>query len=205
VADINRIASRPRRYLAETGVPQLVGGLGFLILGTSVLIQPAFPTTGSWIGGCCAGAVLLGARVLKQRIVFPRGGYVELRTRPALLFILLSCFAAAVALPIFAIMWPESLRWVTGIMESRLIDPGFAIGFAIICLASGWREKSTLMMWFGFYLLCLAPLLWWVPVNNYERGAWLKVGVGAPLTLAGIVRLRSFLKANPRPVEMANG
>src|SRR5258708_9663963 len=94
VPDIDKIASRPREYLAETGVPQLVGGLIFFFLGSAVLIQQRLPKgfmaqeMPQWIATCCCLAVLLGARALKRRIVFPRGGYVELRPRPAFRFIL---------------------------------------------------------------------------------------------------------------------
>jgi hypothetical protein len=90
-------------------------------------------------------------------------------------------------------------------LDQRLVVPGFAILFAAITLAYGWRDKSPLMISFGLYLLCLAPLLWWLPVSSVERGASLKVGAGAPLALGGAFILRRFLKANPRRLETSNG
>jgi hypothetical protein len=82
-------------------------------------------------------------------------------------------------------------------LESRLLWPGFALTFAVISLVSGRKQKSALLLWFGVYCACLAPLLWWIPGNSYYRGAWLAVGMGAPLACAGAIRLRSFLKATP--------
>jgi hypothetical protein len=204
VTNVDKITGRPSQYLADTGVPLLAGGLIFALLGSSVLIQQVLPKgfiaqeTPRWIAICCAGAVLLGARAVKQRIVFPRGGYVQPLPHPALRFMRVASFAAVVAVAIFAMTWPGRLPHA----ESRLIEPGFAMAFAIICMATGWQQKSRSIMGFGAYLVGLAPLLW-ILESGYERGSWFEVGVGAPLAVAGEIRLRSFLKANPKPVETA--
>ena len=202
MADIDKIISRPSEYLAETGVPQLLGGAVFSFFGSSVLIQHVLPKGFldeeilMWISICCAGAALLGARALKRRIVFPRGGYVEPRPRPAVKFALVAFVAAVILIAIFG---PMRLPH----MQSRFREPGFAIAFAIICLAAGWQQKSTSRMVFGFYLAGLAPLLW-IPESSNERFAWLEVGMGAPQAVAGAIRLRRFIKANPRPLETTN-
>jgi hypothetical protein len=88
-------------------------------------------------------------------------------------------------------------------MESRLIEPGLAVFGGVLLLAPGWPQKSTSRMWLGVYLLGLAPLLW-LPERGIERMAWLQVGMGAPQAIAGAIRLRSFLKANPRLMETTN-
>ena len=205
MSDIDKITGRPGQYLAETGVPLLAGGVIFVLLGGSVLIQRALPRgfiaqeAPGFIAFCCAGGALLGAKALKRRIVFPRGGYVEPRASPAFRFMRAASVAAVALVGIFAMAWPGRLPH----MESRVLEPGFAIAFAIICLASGWQQKSKSMMGFGAYLVGLAPLLWMMPGSDYERLSWLEVGVGAPLAVAGAIRLRSFLKANPKPVETA--
>jgi hypothetical protein len=206
VPTIDKVIDRPRAYLAETGVPLLAAGLGFFFLGGGVLIQQMFPKgsmtqeSPKLISLGCVGAVLWAARNLKQRIVFPRGGYVEPRVRPAIRFMFAASVAVAAALGILAIAWPGHQPH----LESKLIAPGGAIAFAILCLAAGWKQKSTPMMLFGVYMAGLAPLLWWMPVSNYERLSWLQVGAGAPQAVAGAVRLRNFLRANPTPVEPTN-
>jgi hypothetical protein len=205
--DIDKIANRPRVYLSETGMPQLMSGLIFVVLGATVLIQqvlvkgPVAQLITQWIGVFCAGAVLWGARALRRRIVFPRCGYAEPRVAPASRFFFWGSMAAIVALGIFAIAMPGQLQH----MEPRLIAPGFGILFAILLLATGRRQKSALMMWFGIYFIALARLLWWMPGTNYELMSALQVGAGLPLAVFGALRLRSFLKANPMPMEPANG
>ena len=206
MADINKLTSRPQEYLAETGVPQIVGGLIWFFLGSSVLIQRVLPKEfidrqiPVWIAIACAAAAMLAARALKRRIVFPRGGYVHPRPRPAARSTLVAGIAVVVAFGIIAIVWPGRMPR----MESRLIAPGFALAFAIICLVSGWRQNSSATMLFGVYLACLAPILGWIPRNTYEGMSFLEVGVGVPLAVAGAVRLRNFLRANPRPLETTN-
>jgi hypothetical protein len=202
VTDIDKITSRPSEYLAETGVPQFVGGAGIFLLGSGVLIQHVLPKgfmaeIPEWIAICCAGAALLGARALMQRIVYPRGGYVEPRARPVVMFINVVYGAVLTALAIFPIAWPGRLP------HERLVEPGFAIVFAIECLVYGWKRKSTSMMWFGVYLAAIAPMLW-IPERCDERFAWLEVAAGPPLAVIGAIRLRRFIKANPRPVETTN-
>jgi hypothetical protein len=206
--DIDKISSRPSEYLAQTGVPQLMSGVVFSLLGSVVLIRHWLPKeflaqeTPQWIAIAGAATVLLGAKTLRQRFVFPRGGYVEPLPRPEFRFTLIAFFVVAAALTILASAWPGYLRSI----QSRLIAPGFAVVGASICLLSGWKQKSAPLVWLGVYFLCLAPLLWWIPIpmNSYERMSCLEVGVGIPLAVAGAVRLRRFLKTNPKPAESTN-
>jgi len=206
MANIDKIVGRPQEYLAETGVPQLAGGLIWLFLGGSVLIQRLLPKEfgaqqlSVWIAIACAGAALLGARALKQRIVFPRGGYVQPRSRPAARSTFVACIAAVVALGIFTIVW----RGQVPRLENRFVAPGFALAFAIICVASAWKQRSSPILLFGVYLACLAPILGRMPLSSYEGMSCLEVGVGVPLAAAGAIRLRNFMRANPRPIGSAN-
>jgi hypothetical protein len=206
MTDIDKIASRPSQYLAQTGVAQIVSGLIWFFLGASVLIQRVLPKGFSdpqipvWIALGCAGATVLGARALQQRIVFPRGGYVQPRPRPAARSTFVVSIGLVVAFGIIAIVWPGRVPRI----DSRFMAPGFALAFAIICLVSGRRQNSSSMMLFGAYLACLAPLLGWMPLNSYELMCCLEVGVGVPLAVAGAVRLRNFLRANPGSVETTN-
>ena len=205
--DIDRIASRPRAYLSETGVPQFTAGVIFVVLGTTVLIQqeliagPVAQLIIQWLGIFCAGAVFWAARTLRRRIVFPRSGYAEPRVTSASRFSYWGPVAAAVALAILGIALPGHLPR----MESRLIAPGFGILFALLLLNAGWRKGSALTTWFGVYFIALARFLWWMPGTSYELMAALQVGAVIPLAVFGALRLRAYLKATPIPVEPVNG
>jgi hypothetical protein len=193
--DFEAIAGRPAAYLAETGMPQLSGGLVFLFIGSSILIQHFLPRTPLYLLGlqyaglCCAIGVLLGTAAIKRKMVFPRGGYVMPRRRSQRWLFLSLMLPIAVAVWIFARTSPGHR---IDLLDSSLIWPGFAILFAVLSLYSGRIDA-------GVYLACLAPVLWWLPVTSYERGACLEVAAGAPMAVIGAVRLRRYLLANPIP------
>jgi hypothetical protein len=205
MADLDSIARRPAAYLAETGVPQLTSGLIFFFLGSSVLIQRLLPRTNlykpavPWIGICCAIAVLLAIAAIKRKMVFPRGGYVVplggTQRSPS--------FFLAVLLTVAVAIWfaHASPGRRFDLLENRLFWPGLAIVFAVMRLFPGPQHKSASAICFGVYLACLAPLLWWLPVTTHEQGAYLQVAAGAPLAVAGAVRLSRFFRTNPMPPE----
>jgi hypothetical protein len=201
VANIDELARRPAAYRFETGVPQLTGGLIIFLLGASDLVQHFLPVTFAaqeapgWLAICGAVAVLWGAKMLNERVVFPRGGYVEVLRQTWSL----TDIALVVGLITFILLIHLASP------EGRLMAPGFAILFAIIALASGLRDKSAPVTCFGVYLLCVAPVLWALPITRVEQDALLEVGAGAPLAVGGAFILRRFLNANPKRPEMANG
>jgi hypothetical protein len=209
MADLDQIAGRPAQYLSETGTPQLMGGLVLLILGISALIQTSLITApgyrdyvlvAQYAGLCCVGIALWRLSALKQRIVFPRGGYVKPRGSGRTWLVAVVVASAGLAYSVFA---DTSPRLRVGI-ESPLLWPAFMIVFAIIGLDSGWRQKSALTLWFGVYMACLAPLVWLLPVDNYARSAALMVALGAPIAVRGALRLRRFVRSNPMPPEPRN-
>jgi hypothetical protein len=205
MADLDQIAARPAQYLSETGTPQLLGGLVFLILGSSALIQTLMVTPGyltlvvQYAGLCLVGIVAWRLSALKQRMVFPRGGYVKPRGRNRIYSSAILVVFAGLAYFVFADAGFQAAA------ESPLVWPVFLIACAIISLDSGRRQKSRVFLWFGAYMACLAPLVWLLPVsNNYARGGALMVALGAPVAVLGALRLRRFVRLNPIPPEPRN-
>jgi hypothetical protein len=193
MTDIDSLAARPATYLRETGVPQLTGGLIFFLLGSSVLLKSILPgnfvaqEAPKWVAiAFCCGALWI-SRKLNQKYVFPRGGYVQMPTPRTRYW---------VALPAVVAMTVVTLIWRMPRLDSPLLWPAFAILFAGICLSAGYRQRAPVTMWFGVYFVGLAALSWWLPGDNYQRSAYLEVAVGAPMSVYGAFRLRSFVRAN---------
>jgi hypothetical protein len=197
------MASRPSDYLAQTGLPLLTAGLVFIILGGGAFIQQLLPKASverlvlQWVGVCCSGAVFWRANVLRRRIVFPRGGYVVPRVQPSSRAILWGGLVVAVGVGIFAVALPGRLH----LIDSRYVAPGFAICFAICCVVAGRRQNSAPIMWCGLYFVGLAPLLWWMPGNSYERMSALQLAGGILSAGAGALTLRRYIKSNPLLTE----
>jgi hypothetical protein len=200
--DIDKIASRPQQYLTEAGIPQLVGGLTFFFLGTSVLVLRLLPTSHvvQWAGVLFAGVVLWTAKSLKQRLVFPRGGYVEPLPNASRAPVMIIALVLGLLISVTARLWRDFVPS----LDSPLIFPGFAVAFSALLLFTGWRKKSVLILWLGAYFLCLAPVLWLLPFTNYEKGASLQAAAGAILAIAGAIRLRHFIRVNPIAVVANN-
>jgi len=193
MTDIDKLAARPAAYLSETGVPQLTGGLLFFLLGSANLLQAVLPhnffaqEAPKWVAiAFCIGAVWISRR-LNQKYVFPRGGYVEMPVSRSRYWVALG---ATAAMTIVTVIWRMPR------LDSRLIWPAFAIFFAGNCLWLGYRQTTPATTWFGVYFLALAAFLWWLPVDNYRRGACLAAAVGAPVCVYGAFRLRSFVRGN---------
>jgi hypothetical protein len=207
MANLDQIAGRPAQYLSETGTPQLLGGLVFLIVGSSALIQTLMITPGNlslvvqYAGLCLVGIVAWRLSALKQKMVFPRGGYVEPRGRKWTWLGAALVAITGLAYSVFGDRWPGFRE----ALKSPLLWPAFLIVFAILSLDSAWRQKSALRLWFGVYMACLAPLVWLLRVNNYGRSGALMVAIGAPIAVAGALRLRRFVRLNPMPPETGNG
>ncbi len=193
-----------------TGVPQLMSGLVFFISGSFALVQSQLMRTPEYrdyalvvqyAGLCCTVAVIWGVTGLKRRMVFPRGGYVELSDRKRRIAMTVGVVLASMVLTLMLFRWPETRPYLDG----RLIAPAFAIIFAVIFLSSLWKERCLSMLGFGLYLLGLAPVLWWMPGNSYERMSALFAAGGLPLAITGAIQLRRFLRTNPVVVETPNG
>ena len=200
MAKLDEVTQRPSSYLSETGVPWLASGLVFSLLGGSSLVQQILPLEykliPGWVAISCAIVVFLGAWMLKRRVVFPRGGYVqpqdpELRTRDLIHMALTLAGIGALFL---------ILKAVTAASWFELSGTAFAICFAVIIAAAGRRMKRPKMYWFAVYVICLGSLLLWLRLP-YTSLAALELGMGAPIAIIGAIRLRKFLEANPRIEE----
>ena len=203
MADVYKLSKRPAEYMWETGVPPLSAGSGFFLLGSADLLQRILPQADlahmgiKWLAIFLAGAVLWSARCIKDRIVSPRGGYVEpAQPRwllPALLMLLILVYSTA------QIGNPPDHDFI----DNRLVVPGFAVLTGVLALYHGRMRKLPVL--FGIYMVCLALLIWWLPLSTTERFGLLESGTGGPLAVYGAMRLRAFLKANPGPVDLTTG
>lgn len=173
----------------------LGSGLGLLLLGRSVVLGSAAQGLYFFLVPVCglAGvlAALWGARMLKRRVVFPRGGFVAPRR-------VRSWAIAGVAIVISTRLWP---RWL---LESRWLMPGCAVAFAAIMLHRGLNSKSWGRVWSGLCIAALGILVAWLSGGNSKNAAWMLIGGGALAACAGTAQLVRFLKNNPTPMAFYN-
>jgi hypothetical protein len=197
IIDVAEITRRAQRHWMEDGLSEIMLGLLFVILAGGMLMRLAFPR---WLtldllfpALTIVGILGLtrGFKKLKERITFPRSGYVALpeptRTRRIFTFASVVVLGAAFTLVLSAHM---------------AVVPIFAGFFAAIFLWGGVQYKQTSMLWEAPLILTFAVVSTRFPSLNGAAGVLaLMVMIGTSMAIFGAFRLRGFLKANQRREE----
>jgi hypothetical protein len=211
--DVDPISSRPSESLWRNGLSPLWGGLVFFLLGTRDLLERFLPPTplaqhsARWAVICVAATLFVavtiwGRRSIRARVVSPPSGYVEPKSHNWLLLPVL--LVPLVLVPIvIANAFTSYGRSPApyALDDDRLFAPGFAVMFAALSLYYGWKRKAPLLSVYAIYLICLALLIWLLPLSPNERDGLLMSGAGGPLVAFGAVRLRAFLRTKSKPPE----
>jgi hypothetical protein len=197
------IARRPRSYWNIDGLPELGVGVLWLVWGGYFLSREAVPRGGVYqvyrnmglllVVGFCLG-MNWALKRLKERITFPRTGYMTLRPPSRAQRLVTMLLGAAVAVGMVVLVRRGGVFWET--WAGPLM--GLLLAFALLAVGICQRLRSMLVLALlavpcGFLGRALAP--GWGGMN------WLFVLLGAAATVAGAVRLRGFLRRNPLPRE----
>jgi hypothetical protein len=195
--DIDQVTLSAQRHWMEDGLSEIMVGLLFVMMGGGLLVRVALPR---WLtldlltsALTAAGALGLswGFKRLKQRITFPRSGYVALpeptRMRTLFMFVMFGLGGGASALVLSA---------------HSVVVPAFAAIFAAIFLWSGIQYKQASMLWEALLTLIFAVVsTWFTSLSGVAGVLALMVMIGSSMAMFGAFRLRGFLKTNPRPEE----
>jgi hypothetical protein len=145
-------------------------------------------------------SIFAGFKRLKARITFPRTGYVAL-PKPSTkyrtsVFAITTALALALAIALTGFR-SSQMDWL-----SAMAVPVSAGIFATCLIVGGLQYKQARMLWEGFLtLLFAAGLEGLTDLRGIKGVGALMVAVGISMAIFGALRLRSFLKANPRPQE----
>jgi hypothetical protein len=195
--DIDGVTLSAQQHWMEDGLSEIMLGLLFVILAGGLLVKLAFPrwlTFDLLFSALSIVGVLgltRGFKKLKERITFPRSGYVALpeptRRRRILTFATVVVLGAAFTLVRSAHV---------------VVVPIFAAVFAPLFLWGGVQYKQTSMLLEAFLTLTFAVVSTrFVSLNGAAGVLALMVMIGASMAIIGAFRLRAFLKANPTRQE----
>jgi hypothetical protein len=195
--DVNTLSKRPPESLWETALSPLLAGFGFFLLETPHLLERFLPQIapmhhGIWWLTICfvaafAAVVIWSKQSISRKVLLLPIVLIPLVLVPLVLAYALSPFGR----PATSIYFDSD----------RLVESGFAVLIATISLYYWRKRKASLPLAYGIYLMCLALLIWWLPLSRTEPDDLLMVGVGGPLGVYGAARLRAILRANPEPTE----
>jgi hypothetical protein len=196
--DIDKIMKRTQSYFYEDGVAEIAVGVLFVAIGLLMLVIDAASTgpvlavlTGLGLPALTIGgvfAVRWAVRVVKNRMVYPRTGYVSYREQPSrqptfALLVMMALFVFILFLPEWAETMPVFEGWFLGVF---FIYVGYRVGlkrlYAIGALA--------VLVGFGAAFLRLGDIL----------GSTVTFGVtGLVLVISGGLALLAYLRRNPMP------
>jgi hypothetical protein len=197
MSDVDTRSKRPYESLWETGVSPLLLGFAFFLLRTPDLLERFLPQFASmqngmgWLTLCFVAAfaavVIWGTQSISRKVLLLPIVLIPLVLVPLVLAYAVSPFGR----PATSISFDSD----------RLVESGFAVMLAAISLYEWRKRKTSLLLAYGIYLMCLALLIWWLPLSPTETGDLLMVGAGGPLGVFGAARLRTILRANPKPTD----
>lgn len=202
--DVDRAMQRTRRYWYEDGLVEIAAGCIFVLIGLMFLVEavsppgalpPNFSSIGLIVivfGGMWAARRLVAAA--KERITYPRTGYVQFGQPPAPL----RGATAAVAIVMGALvamllaLAPASLVVLPALQ-------GIAVG--VFILVAGHRVALP-----RFYVLAVVSTLIGVILSlagtSESLGAAIYYGLmGIALIISGVLTLVSYLRANQGRAE----
>lgn len=203
--DLDDLARRPLRYWNVDGLPELMVGLLWIAWGGAWLIGQRIPPGSPWnvywlvmppTLAASGFAVMWATRRLKERLTFPRTGYVEWKEpgRGARLGAAAVAIAAALALAVMIL---------TGNMRQmeQMATPVLSVILSLSFVVASLKQRAPHYLALAGVAVALGLALGAIQ-GGWESMNWMFLGLGAACALVGGLRLALFLRQHPRsPVE----
>lgn len=203
--DLKEIEQRPRRYWTADGVPELMMGLLWVVWAIAFLFPGLFPA-GRWLSfyWSIVPFILIGSgfassrltRKIKQRLTFPRTGYVEWPEPRVTHKVLPALFGAGTAAGMVFVV-----RWADGRSLETLVPPAMALLLALAFVVLSVRHGSLHFLWYSAASLVLALVFAWRNTGFHRSLPFIFLYLGALMALLGAIRLRAYMRRNPIPSE----
>ncbi len=201
---LRELDSRPKRYWHVDGIPELMMGLVWILWGAALLVGEAIPRTSAaniYWGIFPAILVLSGfasnwvTRKLKERLTYPRTGYVEYRDPGPGQRLMTGLVAVVSAAAIAAL----AVTARTAGLE-RTAAPAIGVILSLAFVVASIRQKAPHFLALAGVALAIgaafaALRLGWTAMN------WLFVWLGAAASITGAWRLRRYLRRHPAEAQ----
>jgi hypothetical protein len=203
--DLKEIERRPKQYWNADGLPDLLFGFVWIIWGIGFLL-PDLLAAGKWrsyfswlslaimvVSGYVANWAI---KKLKQRLTFPRAGYVEWRKPGIGARVAVMILAAAVAAGT-ALLASHGKGW--GIAEYA--PPALALFFALGYLIASIWHKLPHLLYSSALSLVLAGIFARTRIELHQAWIAFLLCLGVLSCLVGFIRLRIFIHRNHQQQE----
>lgn len=198
------LEDRPKRYWNVDGIPELMMGLVWILWGGALLVGEAIPRgSAANIYWMVFPAVLVlsgvasnwAVRKLKERLTYPRTGYIEYREPGPLVRLATGALVVLTAAALAALIVTGR---AAGVEHSAAPAIGVILSLAFVVLSV--RQKAPHFLALAGVALALGAAfaglkLGWAGMN------WLFVWLGVSAALMGAWRLRRYLRQHPVEVR----
>ena len=195
---IEEAIRRPRRYWNADGIPEIAIGAFWLFWGALVLLPIAMPTLSRWrtlvsILGIVLAPWLIDVAVKKskERITYPRTGYVKLAPPSVsmrLKLVVLAAVLGAAAMLVARFKNPFSGDWMAAIL-------GAVISLTLLQLA--WRLRSIRLALLSCLVAGVGIAAAVLRVAHDNSIILVFVAAGVACALDGALRMRSYVRSHP--------
>jgi len=203
--DLGQISKRPFTHWAQDGLPCLVFGLNFMLTGFVFLIEfalprnPFYPFAAILFWCAISLASRWGLTKLKQRIVFPRSGYIAFQPSGWMRYTSVIAIGTVLAIVVPIVIYqPRFHGW------TLIAGPAAAVFFALASLDSWFRYGfPDGILWAG---VSLAVGVWMFHIHaGFIDGLlWLLIALGGAWVFTGGLRLYFFLRTDASGKERSN-
>ena len=203
--DLKEIERRPKQYWNADGLPDLLFGFVWILWGIGFLLPELLPA-GKWrsyyswvslallvVSGYAANWAI---KKLKQRLTFPRTGYVEWRKPGTAARVAVMILAAAVAAGT-ALLASHGKEW--GIADYA--PPALALFFALGYLLAAIWHKLPHLLFSSALSLVLAGVIARTRMDLHQAWILFLLCLGVLSCLVGFIRLRIFMRRNQQQQE----
>jgi|SRR3990170_8481642 len=202
--DLDELARRPRRYWTIDGLPELVVGVLWIIWGGAWLIGQNIPHDWRWAAywlivppvlALSGFAVNWITRRLKERITFPRTGYVEWRKPSNRVSLGVGLAIAGIA----AVLAVVTMSVTGGDQRlERTMPFSLTVCLALSFVAVSVRQRTLHHLALAAAVVVLALAIFSV-TSGWDAMNWLFLGLGTICVFVGAIRLALFLRSHPLP------
>jgi len=199
-AELRALENRPRRYWNVDGIPELMMGLVWILWGGALLVGEAFPRgSAANVYWMVFPAVLVLSGVasnwaikkLKERLTYPRTGYIEYREPARHVRLLTGLMVVVTAAALAALI-------VTGRAAGleHTAAPAIGVILSLAFVVASIRQKAPHFLALAGVALALGAAFATLKLG-FAAINWLFVWLGVAATIMGAWRLRRYLQQHP--------
>ena len=193
---------RINAYWYEDGIPEMGGGAIILVIGATLLVSELLPeSTRAWFTGLGLPLISLAVaylfrrimQVMKERITYPRTGYIVFRKPSKLRLVIVGSSAALVSM--------LNILLLNALDESLAVKlPSLILSFvaAIFSLYRGLQANLVRFYLLALFSFALAPVVLLLARPPYDIGIFLSI-FGLAWLVSGVLTFRAYLRKYSAP------